>query len=273
MKDMAQIPLVVNRRNSLCSVSVEKVLLGVLLILLSFSICTYPIKADGGTSLAEPDFRFEAPRVTLGFRGGVSLNRSDGEIYDFLTDTLTLEDSDFDSFALAMDVAVRATDWADFVFGFEFTGRSKDSEYRDLQDQTGTPIEQKTRLIQFPMTISMKLYPIGRGRQVGDYAWIRSRLVPYLGGGIGGTYYELKQKGDFVDFTDGSIFEGTVESAEWGFAQHAFVGLDVMLTLNIGLVLEARYYWAQADLEQDYIDFDPISLDGTRIMLGVSWRM
>ncbi|MCH8890553.1 MAG: hypothetical protein IH827_05710 [Myxococcales bacterium] len=32
------------------------------------------------------DFQFDEPRMSLGFRGGWAFNRSNGEIYDFLTD-------------------------------------------------------------------------------------------------------------------------------------------------------------------------------------------
>jgi hypothetical protein len=53
------------------------------------------------------DFHFQAPRVSLGLRGGWAFNRSDGEIYDFLTETLTLEKNDFDAPAIAADFSWR----------------------------------------------------------------------------------------------------------------------------------------------------------------------
>ena len=119
-------------------------------------------------------------------------------------------------------------------------------------------------------------YPLGRGSQVGGYAWIRKQLVPYVGGGIGGTWYELRQRGDFIvtnpmDPMFLSIFSAELSSSGWAFAQHVFAGLDLKLTTNFGLVLEGRYYWARADLRRDY-SFDPIDLDGARVMVGFSWR-
>ena len=47
---------------------------------------------------------------------------------------------------------------------------------------SGAPIKQKTTLTQVPLVASLKLYPMGRGRQVGEHVWVRSRFVPYLGG-------------------------------------------------------------------------------------------
>jgi opacity protein-like surface antigen len=230
-------------------------------------------ETDEEQSVTQPDFLFEAPRVSLGLRGGWAFNRSDGEIYDFLTDQLTLDKSDFDSPAFTGDVSLRLKSWMDAVIGIEFSGSTTESEFRDFVDQSGAPIEQETRLTQVPLTASLKFYPIGRGRMVGEYAWVRSTFVPYVGGGVGATWYELKQKGDFVDFVDMDIFESEFVSHGWAFAQHAFVGFDVKLTKNIGLVLEGRYYWAEADLKGDFVGFDHIDLDGARLMIGLSWRL
>jgi opacity protein-like surface antigen len=219
------------------------------------------------------DFHFKAPRASLGLRGGWAFNRSDGEIYDFLTEQLTLEKGDFDAPAIAADFSWRLTSWMDVVFGFEWSGREASSEFRDWVDQDGNAIEQDTRLDQVPLTVSLKLYPIGRGRQVGDYAWVRKPVVPYVGGGIGGTYYKLQQTGDFVDFVDLTIFEGDFSSEGVAFAQHVFVGADIKLTRSFGLILEGRYYWASADLQGDFIGFDPIDLDGARVMIGINWKL
>jgi opacity protein-like surface antigen len=219
------------------------------------------------------DFHFQAPRASLGLRGGWAFNRSEGEIYDFLTELLTLERDDFDAPAIAADFSWRLTSWMDVVFGFEWSGTESSSEFRDWVDQNGNPIEQDTRLDQVPLTVSLKVYPIGRGRQVGDYAWVRKPVVPYVGGGIGGTYYKLQQTGDFVDFVDLTIFEGDFSSEGFTFAQHVFAGIDFKLTRSLGLILEGRYYWASADLEGDYIGFDPIDLDGARVMVGINWKL
>jgi opacity protein-like surface antigen len=265
-----------DRLHSLRRICVARGFLGSLLALSFLAVDADPIGADetdGDPSATRPDFRFKPPWVTLGLRGGWAFNRSDSEIHDFLNETLTLNDADFDGPAFALDVAVRATSWLDVVVGFEVTGRKSKSEFRNFVEASGASIEQKTTLTQVPLTASLKLYPIGRGRQVGEYAWVRSTLVPYLGGGIGATYYKLKQKGDFVDFVDLTIFEAKLESDGWAFAQHAFAGLDLKLTRNFGLVLEGRYYWADADLSGNFVGFGKIDLDGARVMAGFSWRL
>jgi opacity protein-like surface antigen len=239
-------------------------------------------KETGETTEEAPlprlDFQFDQPRLSVGFRGGWAFNRSNGEIYDFLTDELTLSNSDFDAPAFTVDFSCRLTSWLDLVFGVEYSGRKQKSEDRNFTEVNGSPIVQTTRLTQVPLTVSLKIYPIGRGEQVGQYAWIRKAVVPYIGGGIGGTWYELKQKGDFVDkgdpgLGDEFIFSDEFTSDEWTFAQHVFAGVDIKLTRSLGLILEGRYYWANADVQGDYVGFNSIDLDGARAMIGFNWKL
>jgi hypothetical protein len=247
-----------------------------LLLLLSAAVRAEG-EADGeaseDTPQADLDFRFSAPRFSVGVRGGWAFNRSEGEIYDFLTDELTLERSDFDAFTFAADFSWRLTSWLDVVAGFEVSSHSTGSEFRDYVDEFGMPITQDTRLTQVPLTLSLRVYPFGLGRQVGQYAWVPSALAPYVGGGIGATWYELKQKGEFVDFVDLTIFEDHFSSDGWAFAGHVFLGIDIKLIKSLGLVFEGRYYWADADLGGDFVGFDPIDLDGARVMAGINWKL
>ena len=236
-----------------------------------------PSAAIEEAPLPRLDFQFGEPRMSLGFRGGWRFNRSKGEIYDFLTDELTLSNSDFDAPAFAFDFSWRLVSWMDVVFGFEFSGRYEKSEDRGFnEEEDGSAINQKTRLTQVPLTLSLKFYPIGRGEQVGQYAWIRKAVVPYIGGGIGFTWYELKLKGDFVDEDDPRnefIFSDVFTSDDWTFAQHAFAGVDIKLTRSFGLILEGRYYWADADVKGDFADFNSIDLNGARAMIGFNWKL
>ena len=248
-----------------------------LLLFLSLVLCSHSVAAyeddEPSTTPGTPDFRFKQPWVIVGMRGGWAFNLADSDIYDFLTENLTLSDSDFSGPAFALDVGVRATSWLDVVLGFEVSGRRSKSHFKDFIESNGDEIEQKTTLTQIPLTASLKFYPIGRGRQVGKYAWIRSTLVPYLGGGLGATWYKLTQDGDFVDFADETIFEAKLKTDAWAFAQHAFFGIDIKITRNFGAVLEGRYYWADASVKGDFVGFDSIDLNGARVMAGFNLRL
>jgi opacity protein-like surface antigen len=258
-----------------------KVLLGTLLVLSLLSLGSNPIAAQlTSADQPRPDFRFRQPWVTLGIRGGYVFNRANGEIYTFLTEKLTLDSDDFNAGGFQLDVAVRALSWLDVVFGFEYNYSSSRSEFRNFKEAiTDAPIKQDTELTQVPLTTSLKLYPLGRGRQVGEYAWIRSTLVPYVGGGLGATWYWLKQHGDFVDESDCTpllgctIFSDKISTSAWAFSKHVFAGLDLKLTRNFGLVVEGRYQWARATVKRDYVGFERINLDGARVMVGFSFRI
>lgn len=221
---------------------------------------------------APPDFRFAAPNMTFGLRGGWLFASANSDIYDFTTEILTLEKSDFDSPVFAMDFGWKVAKQLDAVLGFEYSGRTRRSEYRDYVDQDGIPIVQDTKLTQTPLTLSLKYYLASRGRAVGQYAWVPTKVLPYVGGGVGYTYYRFEQSGDFVDFLDLTIFTDQFESSGWTFSGHAFAGLDVSLSNSLGFVAEARYQWASADLRGSFIGFEPINLTGLRVTAGVNWK-
>jgi hypothetical protein len=50
---------------------------------------------------------------------------------------------------------------------------------------------------------------------------------------------------------------------------HVFGGTDVQIFSRMLLSVEARYAWSKADLEQDFIDFEPIDLGGFKVGVGV----
>jgi hypothetical protein len=254
----------------------------VLILALSISAFTAGrSEADNEQGIEEPpssrlDFGLSVPRGSVGLRGGWAFNSAEGEIYDFLVDQLTLEKSDFGAPSIIFDLSWRLISWLDVVVGVGYTGSETESEDRYFSDTLGIPVVQYTRLSQVPVLFSAKLYPLGRGRQIGKYAWIRRAVIPYIGGGIGATWYQLEQRGEFVDkgdpFVAGDefIFEDVFVSSAWAFAQHVFIGVDIKLTRNVGLILEGRLDWAKADVEGSFVGFDPINLDGARILIGIN---
>ena len=234
----------------------------------------------GAASCQEPtDFQFAAPRYSVGIRGGYAISTADSDLHDFFMGLLTLRRSDFDGPVFAMDFSWHALPWLDAMMGFEVSGSSARSEYRNFVDQDDLPITQRTRVLQVPITFSAKVYPLGRGKQVGQFAWIRKTVAPYVGAGFGPTWYELKQSGDFVDFDDCtdvddcSIFQGSLRSSGWAFAGHAFLGVDIKITRTVGAIVEARYYWANAGVSGSFLGFRSIDLDGAHFSAGINWKL
>jgi len=111
-----------------------------------------------------------------------------------------------------------------------------------------------------------------RGRSVSNFAWIPAEYLPYVGLGGGFLYYELDQKGDFIDFKTNDVFPSTVESSGWTPSAHVLAGVDYNLNVWFALTGEARYTWARAGLGSDFSGFDRIDLSGLSTTVGLSVR-
>jgi hypothetical protein len=225
-----------------------------------------PASAGGGT----PDFLFGRPRASVAVRGGWVFSRAGSDWYDFVTDQLTLEKRDFNAPTFATDVDITLNDRLDATIGFDYGSASSGSEYRHFVDNNRQPINQQTQLRQVDITGGIRLSLLDRGRRISSFAWIPRNVVPYVGAGGGMVWYDLEQKGDFVDFVDFSVFRDLFESKGWAPTAHVMGGVDVRVARKLFLTFDARYRWAAADLSSQWVDFDPIDLSGLRLSAGVN---
>jgi hypothetical protein len=85
-------------------------------------------------------------------------------------------------------------------------------------------------------------------------------------------YYKFTQTGDFVDFQDNDVFPSTLESSDWTPTAYGAVGFNYNLTARAGIVTEARYERAQADMGRDFVGFPRIDLSGWGVTTGLSLR-
>jgi len=120
--------------------------------------------------------------------------------------------------------------------------------------------------------MTLRYYPGKTGEYVGSYAWIQTRLNPYIGAGGGALGYNLSQSGRFVDKTNLNIFSMALNSDGWTPTMHIAGGMDINLTPRIFVNGEARYSWARSDLSNDFTGFAPIDLSGVRILGGIYFR-
>jgi hypothetical protein len=220
-------------------------------------------------SAQEPDFLFGRPKGTIAVRTGWMMPRAGSDLFSFLHTQLTVERKDFDAPSVGMDLDIPLASRASAVVGLDFSGSTTKSEYRTLEDNLDLPIQQSTRLRQANVSGSVKVALMPRGREVSRHAWVPSRMVPYVGAGAGMMHYSFSQDGDFVDFTDSSVFPHTYGSRGWAPSAHLFGGLDVKASRRVYLSAEARYLWSHADLGPDFSGFNPIDLAGFRMTGGL----
>ena len=221
---------------------------------------------------AQDGYLFGSPRVSLTLRAGAAAPAANGAIYDFVTNQLTIDRSDFRSPAVGADLGIRIHPQVDVLFSIATSQSSDDSEFRDFVEDNDEPIRQTTRLIRTPLTGGLKIHLMPRGRSISRYAYIPNKFSPYVGGGAGVMFYQFEQDGDFVDFETLDIFTSHFESSGETFTANAFAGGDWWLTSRVGLNVEGRYNWAKADLNYDYSDFGDIDLKGWQLTAGISFR-
>jgi hypothetical protein len=230
--------------------------------------------AQGQTSSSqksEHDFLVHRPRGAIGVRSGWQVARAGSDLFDFFEEQLTIERSDFDAVPLVVEVGIVVTPRLQVLAGFDLARTKIASEYRDWVDDDQQPIEQETSWERVSVSGSMKFALVPRGTQVSALAWVPRTVVPYVGAGGGAVRYSLSQAGDFVDFEDLGVFYDTYGSEGWAPMAQVFGGVDVRVWRMLFLTADARYQWAKADLDDDFVGFAPIDLSAFTASVGVSW--
>lgn len=217
-----------------------------------------------------PDFLFGRPRGSIGLRSGWMFARAGSDLFAFVQDRLTINRKDFNAPELAVDLGIAVAPRAEALFGFDFSRSSTASEYRAFVDNNRLPVTQDTRLQEINLSGSVKFALVPRGREVSAHAWIPRTMTPYVGAGGGALWYEFRQEGDFVDFTNLRIFSDTFRSRGWTPSAHMFGGVDVKLWRRLYFTGEARYLWSHAKLGRDFSGFQPIDLAGFKMTAGIS---
>ncbi|HEY0671978.1 MAG TPA: outer membrane beta-barrel protein [Longimicrobiales bacterium] len=217
-------------------------------------------------------YLFGMPRATLTVHVGAAGPAANDELFRFFTDQLTLDRSDFTAPTIGFDIGMRVHPRFDVLLSVASAHSSDDSEFRDFVEVNDQPIEQTTKLSRTAVTAGLKAHLTSQGRSLGRYAFIPTRVSPYVGAGAGVMWYRLRQEGDFVDFETLDIFADYFESDGATFTANVFAGGNLWLKPRWGLNLETRYSWAKADLHDSFSDFEQVDLRGWQLTAGVSVR-
>lgn len=221
----------------------------------------------------DPDFLFGQPRVTVGLKGGWSQPMAGSDVFDLTRDTLTAQTTDFGSPALGIEVGIRLHDRLALALDLLYMSSETRSEYRNWVDLDDNPIEQTTAFTRIPLTASLKGYLWDRGRSIGRFAWIPRTWTPYAGVGGGVVIWDFEQEGDFVDFDTYDIFTDRFVADGTAGIVHALAGVEVSLGHRWLFTGEARYSWADGEMNDDFTQFQPIDLSGFQLTIGISGRL
>lgn len=227
------------------------------------------IAAQGAES---PDFMFERPFMSVILRGGISFPTAGSEIFDFTSEQLTIGKSDYYAPAMGIEASFLVTEHLDIAVGVMVSQSTTVSEFREFVGVDDLPIQQTTKFMRVPTTVSVKYLLTDRGRQIGRFAWIAEKFVPYIGAGGGVIWYEFEQRGEWVDFETLDIFGDIFKSQGTTAVGHLLGGVDISLGPKWHLNAEGRYSFASDSMQQDFVDFDNIDLGGFEATLGFALR-
>ena len=218
-------------------------------------------------------FLFYRPTGSWTLRGGYAMPSASSDIFSFTTNNYTVNRGDFSTFDIGGDLAFTIASRVDLVFDISYSGMSKGSEYRNFVDNNQQPIQQTTSFQRTPITVNARYYLTERGRQIGHYAWVPNRIVPYVGAGVGAMYYDFEQKGDFIAADSAmTVYPDALRSRGWAPMAQVLAGAEWELGPHWSLRTEARYLTGSAELSSDFVGFHRIDLSGMTSSVGFFLR-
>jgi len=237
---------------------------------LALAATGHPASAQSGKG-----FLFKRPIGSFSLRGGYALANAGSDVFSETTRQLTLDKRDFSAITWGGDVSFAASPRTDLVFDAGYSSTSKPSEFRDFTDNNDNPIQQSTKYRRVPISVGLKYYLADRGRSVGQFAYIPSKVAPFVSVGGGAMYYRFQQSGDFIDFNTANleVFTSTLESSGWTPMAQGAAGMDYTIGPWLALTGEGRYQWARARLDpQVFEGFQKIDLSGFTGTVGFKLR-
>ncbi|MDQ6612497.1 MAG: outer membrane beta-barrel protein [Gemmatimonadota bacterium] len=235
-------------------------------LLVPLAVQAQPISGDG--------FLFQRPTGSLTLHGGYSKPSASSDAFDLAQQKLTIGKDAFSSVAVSLDYNLWVADRFSIEFGAGYSGRKVPSEYRAFIDNNDKPIQQSTELMRAPFSIGARYYLTSPGRAIGRFAYIPSRISPYVSAGGGAMWYRFKQTGDFIDVKSKNldVFNGELVSTGWGPEAYGAAGFDLTLHPNVALTTEARYEYARGNMSRDYAGLNRIDLSGLTATVGLTFR-
>ncbi len=223
------------------------------------------------TPSAPSDFMLGRPRGFVSVDGGFLFASAGSDLYDFLTEQLTLERKNFNTPIVGGRIGVAISPRLEVAVLYENAKSQTASEYRDFIDNAGLPITQTTMRQDHQIAATVRWSLLPSGRRISRFAWVPRAVTPFVGAGAGAIKYQFEQYGSFVDFQTLRVFNDTFRSKGWAPSAHVLAGADLRVYRRLYVTGEARYTWSSAPLSADFVDFEPIDLAGAR--LGASLKL
>ena len=207
------------------------------------------------------------PRQSVNFNVGYFAlrgadSRVEGDVLFVDQESLAFEINDFNSVAIGGEWLFGVSDYIDAGVGLGFYQRTVPSVYSRFTHADGSEIEQDLKLRIIPITATVRFLPIGRGG-----------VEPYVGAGIGFFNWRYSEVGEFVDFSDESIFTARYKASGNSAGPVIFGGVRAPVA-DVWLIGgEIRYQKAEGTIEnaEDFLS-DRIDLGGWTTSFTIGLR-
>lgn len=203
-----------------------------------------PYGSDGGT------FRL---------RFGEFTPSGDDDYWIDVRNDFTGDEDDFGDDLLAVDYIHPLGPRMSFMVSASTWEADVAQQYRDFEDPSGAGIFHTT---------SFELNSL-EGGLIWNLTDRNATVSPYIG--VGGGYYDwtLTEDGEFIDFTDLSIFDARFTDSGDTFGWFWVAGLEVPLADTWRVFAEGRWTAMDDDLSGDFEGLGTLDLGGRTIAFGV----
>ena len=138
---------------------------------------------------------------------------------------------DFNNATAEVEWLVGLGDHVEAGVGLGYYKRTVPNTYLDFIEDDDSEIAQGFRLSIVPITGTLRIFPIGR----------HSEFQPYVGVGLGIYRWRYSEVGEFIDFSDSSIFDGNYMAKGIDAGPVGVLGARILLSDEFSIGGEFRY--------------------------------
>ena len=200
---------------------------------------------------------------TLRLRFGEFTPRGDNDYWIDVRNDFTGDEDDFADDLLAVDYLHPVGPRMSFLVSIGSWEADLAQQSRDFVDPAGGGIFHTTSFDLTSLEAGLVWSLTGRDATVSPYV------------GIGGGYYDwtLTEDGEFIDFTDLSIFDARFTDSGDSFGWFWVAGVEVPVADSWRVFAEGRWSRIDDDLSGDFEGLGTLDLGGSTIAFGVGWTL
>lgn len=232
---------------------------------LGFIALVAPATADAQITRVSNNQQRHAVGVTFGWFGVRGEDaRVSSDVLLANLDFLAFEIKDFNTGTIGGEWLVGVGEYLEAGVGIGYQRRTVPSVYRDVTFEDGFDIAQEMRLRIVPITGTVRFLPLGRAASV----------QPYVGGGVSLLNWRYSEFGEFVDFTDDTIFNARYTASGNTVGPVILAGLRAPVSDMWLVGGEIRYQRGEGDTDAPTTGLlgDKIDLGGWSANFGIHFR-